>query len=479
MKKAIVTVLILGLIGAGGYGVYHHFFADKDGETQRVSSDAENAVYVDLVSAITGFGSGNGLVDRYGGEVEPQDTLQVKLENDRTVKECYVKEGDEVEEGQRLFTYDTQDDEDKLAQAQIDIEKAEGDIEISEKAIEQYEKEKAKANEDDKLMYTTNILTEQNNIKKSEYEIKSKQLEMEKLKESIANATVTAELAGVVQKISDPNQTDSGYSYGSNSNENVYITILAAGDYRIKGSINEQNLGQIETGMEMIVHSRVDDTITWKGEISEINTDNKEEESADSMYYYSSSGNSGSSNYSFYVELENSDGLILGQHVYMEPDVGQDKVKDGLWLEEYYIFQEGEKSYVWLANTSNVIEKHEVTLGEYDEELMKYEITDGLTAEDYIAYPLGTIQEGDPVIYNDYSDSQSSMDGAMSGMEDDMLGMEGDISDMEYDMSGMEDDMSGMEDDMSVIEDDMSGVEAFDINDAEFDEDVYDADAEE
>ena len=126
-----------------------------------------------------------------------------------------------------------------------------------------------------------------------------------------------------------------------------------------------------------------------------------------------------------------------------------------------------------------MIEKHEVTLGEYDEELMKYEITDGLTAEDYIAYPLGTIQEGDPVIYNDYSDSQSSMDGAMSGMEDDMLGMEGDISDMEYDMSGMEDDMSGMEDDMSVIEDDMSGVEAFDINDAEFDEDVYDADAEE
>lgn len=474
MKKAIVTVLILGLIGAGGYGVYHHFFADKDGETQRVSSDAENAVYVDLVSTITGFGSGNGLVDRYGGEVEPQDTLQVKLENDRTVKECYVKEGDEVEEGQRLFTYDTQDDEDKLAQAQIDIEKAEGDIEISEKAIEQYEKEKAKANEDDKLMYTTNILTEQNNIKKSEYEIKSKQLEMEKLKESIANATVTAELAGVVQKISDPNQTDSGYSYGSGNNENVYITILAAGDYRIKGSVNEQNLSQIETGMEMIVHSRVDDTVTWKGEISEIKTDNKEEESADSMYYYSSSENSGSSNYSFYVELENSDGLILGQHVYMEQDLGQDKVKDGLWLEEYYIFQEGEKSYVWLANTSNVIEKHEVTLGEYDEELMKYEITDGLTAEDYIAYPLGTIQEGDPVIYNDYSDSRSSMD----GMEDDLSSMEEDLSGMEENMDGVEENLSGMEENITDTEEDLSDVEVFDINDAEFDEDVYDADAE-
>ena len=107
-----------------------------------------------------------------------------------------------------------------------------------------------------------------------------------------------------------------------------------------------------------------------------------------------------------------------------------------------------------------MIEKHEVTLGEYDEELMKYEITDGLTAEDYIAYPLGTIQEGDPVIYNDYSDSRSSMDG------------------MEDDLSSMEEDLSGMEENITDTEEDLSDVEVFDINDAEFDEDVYDADAE-
>ena len=28
MKKALVTILMLGLLGAGGYGAYYHFFAD-------------------------------------------------------------------------------------------------------------------------------------------------------------------------------------------------------------------------------------------------------------------------------------------------------------------------------------------------------------------------------------------------------------------------------------------------------------------
>ncbi len=465
MKKALVIVLILAILGAGGYGAYHHFFEDK-GETGRVSSDAEEAVYVDKVSAITGFGSGNGLVNRFGGEVEPQATLEVKLENDRTVKECFVEEGDEVEAGQRLFVYDTQEDEDKLAQAEIDIEKAEGDIEVSEKSIESYEKEKANATDsDDQLMATTSILSAQNDIKKSEYEIKSKKLEMEQLRESIANATVTAEMAGIIQKISDSESTDT-YSngYSSSGSENVYITILAAGDYRIKGKINEQNLSQIDVGSELIVYSRVDNTQTWKGVVTEVDTDSVEEQDTYSYYYSGMSSDSGSSNYAFYVELESSEGLILGQHVYMEPDEGQDDRKEGLWLEDYYIIQEDGTAYVWLANSSNVIEKHEITLGEFDEELMKYEVTDGLDADDYIAYPTEQVTEGAPVVYNEFSEEAADFDD-MSGMED-MDGFE--------DMDSIDGDDMGMEDysDDEDISD--PGAAIFDLDSDE----VFDADEE-
>ena len=409
MKKAVIAFVVLGIVGAGGYGVYHHFFENTE-NSGRVSSTSEDAVYVDQVSAITGFGSGNGLVQRYGGEVEPQETLEVKLESDRTVKQCFVKEGDDVKTGQRLFVYDTQDDEDKLAQAQIDIQKAQGDIEVSKKQIASYEKAKANASSDEQLEYTTNIMTAQTAIKQSEYEIKTKELEVSNLKKKIADATVTSELDGVVQKISDTSDNSNSY-YGSGSDSNAYITILSAGDYRIKGSVNEQNL----------------------------------QENDNNSYYYSSSGNADSSSYAFYVELENSDDLILGQHVYMEEDTGDEEQKDGLWLEDYYIMQEDDgKAYVWMADKNNQLTKQEVTLGDYDEEEMKYEITDGLTEDDYITVPQDGIQEGAPVIYNDASEDTSSMDGSWSDGSDEMDGSWSDGSDeMDGSWSDGSDEMDG------------------------------------
>jgi len=173
---------------------------------------------------------------------------------------------------------------------------------------------------------------------------------------------------------------------------------------------------------------------------------------------------SSSSSYAFYVELDHSEGLILGQHVYLEPDLGQEEEKTGLWLEDYYVIQENDKAYVWMANTANVIEKHEITLGEYDEELMKYEVTDGLDAEDYIAYPMDTIQEGDPVIYNDY------MSMGLGGMNMDMgeMDMDGEmLSDPGADVFDLDADSD-------------SGEERLDAYDADSDndEDVLDLDEE-
>ena len=452
MKKAVIFVLVLGLLGAGGYGAYHYFYENREADSERVSSTSEDAVYVDLVSRITGYGSGNGLIERYGGEVKPQATLEIKLESERKVKECYVKEGDEVKEGQRLFTYDTQEDEDNLAQAEIELERLEGEIEVSEKQIAQYEKDKKNASSEDQIAITTSIMELQTSIKKSEYEIKTKKLEMERKRESIANATVNAEMAGIIQSINDPDQWSSySYSYGSESS--AYITILQAGDYRVKGTVNEQaiNLGQIYQGMPVVVHSRVDADKKWYGTVSEVNTDDKEENQ--NTMYYSSSSNGSSSNYAFYVELESCEDMILGQHVYIEQDIGQDEEKDGLWLEEYYLILEGDQAYVWLANTSNVIEKHEVTLGEYDEETMKYEITDGLDAEDYIAYPMDTVAEGAPVIYNDFSSATPDMMGG-----EDMMYDNGSVGgeDMMYDDGFAEDeemiDGAGYMDDGGMID---------------------------
>ena len=57
-----------------------------------------------------------------------------------------------------------------------------------------------------------------------------------------------------------------------------------------------------------------------------------------------------SSNYPFYVQLDGTNGLMLGQHVYVEPDVGQQEVKTGIWLSDSFINDVDSNPYVWADN---------------------------------------------------------------------------------------------------------------------------------
>ncbi len=410
MKKVIIILAVLLFLGAGGYVAYYFFTHNTSESSQRVSSDSADAVYVENVSAITGYGS-SSVLTRYGGEAVAQETLEITLDPERTLKECYVEEGDIVSKGQELFSYDTQEDEDKIAQDEIDIEKDQMSIQSNQTSITQQEKLQTTAeDEDERTEAYLQILSLQNEIRTYEYEIQKTQLEIDSLQETVDEAVVTAEMGGFVQKISDPDSAEDSYSSADSS---VYITILAEGDYRIQGTVNELGYDDIYEGMNMIAYSRTDPSRTWKGEITEI-SEEKEDEDSDSNYYGSNS--SDSSSYSFYVELENADGLMLGQHVYLEEDAGQEE-KSGLWLEEFYIMQEDGTASVWMANASNKIEKQEISLGDYDETTFEYEVTGGLSPEDYIAYPMEGIAEGDPVYYSDIAPVSDVEAGEADGFE--------------------------------------------------------------
>lgn len=502
MKKGIVVLLVLVLAGGAGGGAYYYWTRSAQGAEggDRVSSDSEDAVYVDSVSMLAGLGTGTGQIQRYSGVVEPQNTWEIRLENERTVKECKVKVGDEVKTGQELFVYDTTEDSDKLAQAEIDLERIQNDIESAKSSKAQYEKESQNASQEDRLQITNSILQAENQIKMSEYEYESKELEIEQLKNRIADATVTSEIDGVVKTINDPNSSSSDFS---DSSSDAYITILEVGGYRIKGTINEQNISQISTGMDMIVYSRVDSDVTWKGIISEINLDAGESGNSDS-YYISSSSSDGttSTNYPFYVDLDSSDNLILGQHVYMEPDMGQGEEKEGIWLDDYYfVIEDDGSAYVWAASASNTLERRAVTLGDYDEELYTYQVLEGLTEDDYIAVPDDTMEEGLPVIYNDASagDSLDGLDGGIydEGQDGEMLydesmddmGYGDGMYDMEFDGGiedlGYDDSMEGLglDDSVEVYDDSIEyddSMEVYDDSVESFDDsmEVYDADGD-
>lgn len=158
----------------------------------------------------------------------------------------------------------------------------------------------------------------------------------------------------------------------------------------------------------MIVYSRVEEGKYWKGNVEEIRTQDGSSNNSNNSDGQSGDSNISSTNYPFYIQLEDSSELILGQHVYMEPDVGQENAKEGIWIPDYYFTQDDGGAWIWAASKSNTLEKRAVTLGEYDDEMMTWSVTEGLTEEDYIIVPSEFLKEGLPVVYNEAAEDPAA-----------------------------------------------------------------------
>lgn len=152
--------------------------------------------------------------------------MTIKQSSDKKVKECYVKEGDEVKKGQKLFIYDTSEAEENLSSKEIEIDRIKMDIETYKSNIATLQKEKANAvqRRSAGLYCAYPVCPEQ--PEKSEYELKSTQQEIEQLKKSIQEAEVTSEIDGVVKSINNSSDDSAGYSGSSSDDSNAYMTLL-------------------------------------------------------------------------------------------------------------------------------------------------------------------------------------------------------------------------------------------------------------
>lgn len=296
--------------------------------------DSKDRVYVEKVSTI--MGNASGMQNRYSGLVQPQKTVNINADSDRTIKEFLVKEGDTVEEGTPLFVYNTEDIEMEVEQTKLEIENTNLEISGYRSQIAELEKERNAASEDGKFEYTTQIQTIQTQIRQAEYDKSSKELEMEKKQKKIDNSEVVSTAEGVVKTLNDPKTSDSNNMSGDN---NATISIMVTGTYRVKGTLDEQTINTISPGSRVIIRSRVDEDQTWNGTVDNIDTGETASEDGDETVSYggSDSSENSASKYPFYISLDNADGLILGQHVYIELDQGQQEEKEGLWLYASYI----------------------------------------------------------------------------------------------------------------------------------------------
>ena len=376
------------------------------------------AVYVQSVSQIMGYGT-MGANNFCAGVVVAQNEVRIDRDENRKVAELKVEVGQSVSAGDVLFVYDTDEIQLTIDKAELEIEQMKNSIKDYDEQIKQLEKEKKNAPESEQLSYTVNIQTLEASKKETEYNITVKQRELQQLKQNAGSGAVTAPIDGKIKAINE----NGGYDEMTGQ-PLPYITLIQSGAYRVKGKVNELNLSEFYVGQSVIVRSRADESQTWTGTITQLDTA-PEDNGNGGMYDYGygvSDEMTSTSSYPFYVDLDTVDGLLLGQHVFVEPNYGQNEQADGLSLyADYVLGSEEEGYYVWAEDADGKIEKRSVTVGSFDEMLYCYVITGGLTMNDRIAYPDESIQEGAPVTDTmpEPSEMEPNGDGESNGgMED-------------------------------------------------------------
>lgn len=366
-KTVIIAVMAVVLVAVCAAGWF--LWPKENGGTA-------DGVYVQKISDMNGYGfTGN----RYSGVVEAQESLQIKKDSSRTVSQIFVSQGQQVHVKDALFTYDTAEISQKITAAQLDIENANTEIEALKNQISDYTSEMNSGG--DKVEITARINDLQYSIRQQQYSIQSLQADIDRYRKEVDNATVYSTIEGSIKEINEEGGFD------NMGNEKPFITITEAGEYRVKGKISE--MGMIAAGDTVTVRSRVDETQTWTGTVSVVET---EPATDNNNNYYGGNGES-SSQYPFYVSLDHSDGLKLGQHVLIETGTGM-PVKEGVWIDSFYLVSdEAGNSYVWVSEKGK-LKKRTVETGEMDEMTSQIEITSGLVNDDYIAWPDDTYTEG-------------------------------------------------------------------------------------
>jgi len=229
-----------------------------------------------------------------------------------------------------------------------------------------------------KFNLTSSVEDKRQEIKELDIELRQKQRELEQMQSLSEDGIVYATVSGTVKNMQD---ADHPASDGS-----AFLTVSASDGLYVKGQISELYLDQIEPGM-MVEGS------TWNsGTYFTAVIESVDPEPLSSSYY--GSDGSAASYYYYTAYIEDATGMTNGEDAQLTFTVNSEEATDTIYLEKMYLRKENGQTYVYKAGEDGTLVKQYVTTGKtiYGSAV---EITSGLTAEDYIAFPYGkTAKEG-------------------------------------------------------------------------------------
>ena len=307
MKKSKILIILL-ILGVGGYFVYDKFFKVKEEEVEFITKKAKKGSFSKKVDAT--------------GEIFATELIDVGAQVSGQIKKLYVKLGDQVKKGDMIASIDSSTQQNSIdnKEAQLAIYKAQ--LESAKVALNiaktQFDRENAlfaknatskQEFESAKNTYSANSTK----IKELEAQIKQTNIELSTAKINLGYTKITAPRDGTVVSV----QVEEGQTVNANQTTPTIVNIADLSHVKMKMQIAEGDITKIKVGTPVEYSILSEPTKKFQTTVSSIDpglttlSDGSYGSSSSSKSSYSSSSSSSSAVY-YYAQsiVDNKDGIL-------------------------------------------------------------------------------------------------------------------------------------------------------------------------
>ncbi|PEY33401.1 efflux transporter periplasmic adaptor subunit [Bacillus cereus] len=242
------------------------------------------------------------------------------------VKDIAVKEGQEVEKGAKLFSYDNEEINLQMKQAELDQKMASMRYDQGKKKIDSLKKEIKKAKDGGAGKEVTDPMEEQVSElemgqKTIDLEKEKGQLQAEELKKKQGELTIYSNFAGVVQKLDKDAAQSSAQTMGGQGKS--FLQIASKEPFQIQGTLTELQKSQIQKDQPFTVTAKANSKQKWTGKITEVS---EFPTSAEMAQAAGAEGTQNMSQYTYKASLDGQEGLSPGYHVSLQVSLENKKM---------------------------------------------------------------------------------------------------------------------------------------------------------
>ncbi|MEH6979319.1 efflux RND transporter periplasmic adaptor subunit, partial [Bacillus pseudomycoides] len=325
------------------------------------------------------------------GQVKPGNIESFYAEPTKgKVKDIVVKEGQEVEKGTKLFSYDNEEINLQLKQAELDQKMASMRYDQGEKKIESLNKEIKKAKDSGAGKEVTDPLEEQ----VSELEMQQKttglekekgQLQTEQLKKKQNELTIYSNFSGVVQKLDKDAAQSSAQAMGGQGK--AFLQIASKDPFQIQGTLTEIQKSKIQKDQTFTVTTKTNSKKKWTGKIIEVSEFPTSAEMAAAGAGGEATQNM--SQYTYKASLDGQEGLSPGYHVSLQVSLEN---KNMIAVPSKSIVEKGEDAFVYVEEKGK-LRKQNVKKGSTDGDWI--EVLEGVTVgQKVVKNPSDNVYDG-------------------------------------------------------------------------------------